>query len=502
MLPGVRLFTPARVAALLALIAGILSVLTGPALAGTGSSTHAPVALVAPRITGTDAEGQTLTATAGTWLDSPTQLAYQWQRCSASGSACTAIAGATATTYALQSADVAATIRVTVTATNAGGSTASQSAATGPVLPLPPTGTTAPTIAGSATDGRTLTVAPGAWTGAPTRFAYQWQECSSTGSSCTAISGATTTTYTLTPSEVGNTLRVAVTATNAGGTGTQTSAVTAVIAPALVPWDNTAAPEATSPPSISGSPAAGQTVTCSPGAWTGDPTAYTYQWNRNNLPIAGATSPTYTVVAADQGHALTCSVVASNAGGAIQADSSAVTPGVAATTGQVNAGGAQACAAATGRVAGPRLGALSLGDTRTQVRRLLGHAERSTAGTDTFCVAGGGTIRAAYATGAPAARIARGRTATAGGGVVLALTTSIRYTVDGVRVGMTGRTAAHHHRLGRALRIGTSTWYVLAGARADGVVELHNGRVTAIGIANRRRASSPQAARTLLRRLG
>ena len=61
-----------------------------------------------PTITGasTARDGQTLTATNGTWANSPTSFKYQWQRCSAAGSDCTGIASATSQSYTPAAADV------------------------------------------------------------------------------------------------------------------------------------------------------------------------------------------------------------------------------------------------------------------------------------------------------------------------------------------------------------------------------------------------------------
>src|SRR4029077_20403156 len=77
----------------------------------------APVNTVLPAISGTTQVGQTLTTTNGTWTGSPTGYAYQWKRGGSN------ISGATASTYLLVTADLAATITVTVTATNVIGST-------------------------------------------------------------------------------------------------------------------------------------------------------------------------------------------------------------------------------------------------------------------------------------------------------------------------------------------------------------------------------------------
>jgi hypothetical protein len=59
-------------------------------------------------------------------------------------------------------------------------------------------------------------------------------------------------------------------------------------------------------------PAAGTTETCEPGSWTGA-TSLVYQWYRNGKAIAGATSPTYEVQAADVPGTLQCVVSGANA---------------------------------------------------------------------------------------------------------------------------------------------------------------------------------------------
>ncbi len=65
--------------------------------------------------------------------------------------------------------------------------------------------------------------------------------------------------------------------------------------------------------------AEGTTVTCSPGAYFGDPvTAYSYQWYSDSaasVRIIGANSSTYRLSAIEPNRFLVCSVIASNAGG-------------------------------------------------------------------------------------------------------------------------------------------------------------------------------------------
>jgi hypothetical protein len=97
-----------------------------------------------PLVTGTPTVGQALSASNGAWSPTPTGYAYEWQDCDSAGNSCIAVTGATTSTYALTSADIAHTIRVLVTASNSSGSASSVSAPT-TLVPALPTITTATT---------------------------------------------------------------------------------------------------------------------------------------------------------------------------------------------------------------------------------------------------------------------------------------------------------------------------------------------------------------------
>jgi hypothetical protein len=145
---------------------------------------------------------------------------------------CSPIAGATGTSYTLTSDDVGATIAVLVTASNGAGSSSASSAQTAQVtgLPTPPTNTALPTISGTAQEGRTLSAAPGSWSGTqPIGYAYQWRRCDSAGANCADIATASASTYNVSSSDVGSTLRVLVTASNSAGSSSVASAQTAVV---------------------------------------------------------------------------------------------------------------------------------------------------------------------------------------------------------------------------------------------------------------------------------
>jgi hypothetical protein len=177
-----------------------------------------------------------------------------------------------------------------------------------------PINTAAPTITGTGGEGQVLTEHHGSWTGTPTSYAYQWLRCLHNPPfqlGCTPISGATAQTYTPTPTDVGATIVVQETATNAQASSDPvgSAATVAIFGP----------PANTTPPAITGTPSVGQTLSCSTGTWTDSPTSYQYAWLRDVEPIPGATAASYLVTASDAGHDLTCEVTATNPAGSRQA---------------------------------------------------------------------------------------------------------------------------------------------------------------------------------------
>jgi hypothetical protein len=148
---------------------------------------------------------------------------YQWLRCNTVGQRCAQIKGATRSIYQVSSADVSHTLRVR--AVLQGSKSAVSGVTTLVGLPLP-VNTAVPVITdggqGGGSVGAPTTVVVGdvlsgtngTWNIGAIRYTYQWEDCNSSGTSCVAISGATTNAYTVQSSDVGDTIVFQVTAYN------------------------------------------------------------------------------------------------------------------------------------------------------------------------------------------------------------------------------------------------------------------------------------------------
>ena len=113
-------------------------------------------------------------------------------------------------------------------------------------LVSPPRASTLPAISGTAQEGQMLTAGTASWIGAPTSYGYQWLRCDSAGSDCADVASATAQTYALVAGDVGSTMRVRVTATNSYGSGSVTTAQTAVVTD-MAPAQLTSSPSPSGP---------------------------------------------------------------------------------------------------------------------------------------------------------------------------------------------------------------------------------------------------------------
>jgi len=315
------------------LAAGAVAVAAMLSTSAQARAQAAPVNQTPPTIAGSAVLGQTLTATSGSWSNSPTTYTYQWQRCNADGTTgCGSISGATGSAYTVVNADVGKTLRVIVNASNADGGSQATSAPT-PVVTAsaPPVSTSDPSVSGSPVAEQTLTATSGGWVGtSPITFAYQWVRCGTDGgapdgSNCAFIGGATGSSYKLGSADVGHRMRVRVTATNSAGTKTAASNPTAIVLASTT----SGPPRNTKEPLISGTSTQGQTLTANGGDWAGtQPITYAYQWVRcgtdggkadgSNCPaISGATTTKYVLTASDVGQRIRVRVTAKNASGTV-----------------------------------------------------------------------------------------------------------------------------------------------------------------------------------------
>ena len=279
-----------------------------------GPVVSAPINTSAPAVTGTAKVSRTLSGGLGSWSQSVTSYARQWQR--EVGGVWTDVSGATAGTYTATADDLGLRLRVAVTATNANGSTTAYSSPTSAVAELsPPVNTAAPVVTGTAQQGQTLTAGSDAWSGASSTSVV-WQRRAS-GGDWAAIAGATARTYVLAAADVDAEVRAVVTATNADGSASAAS-------DARGPVITNVAPGNTAAPAVSGTARTGQTLTATSGTWL-RADSYAYAWQRLEgatwTPISGATAATYAPVAADGGKPLRVVVTATGPGGSTSAAS-------------------------------------------------------------------------------------------------------------------------------------------------------------------------------------
>jgi hypothetical protein len=164
-----------------------------------------------------------------------------------------------------------------------------------------------PTIGGEAAVGGTLTCQPGGWTGAPApSFEYQWFVNNN------PIAGETGQAYQVGGSARGFNISCRVTGKNSEGEGASLSKPVHVQGEPPAPIQL---------PFLSGTPSVGFALICERGIWRGKPPpSFKYVWFRDGAQLSAAAEK-YTVEAADQGHVISCNVIASNSEGSLEEES-------------------------------------------------------------------------------------------------------------------------------------------------------------------------------------
>jgi hypothetical protein len=117
-------------------------------------------------------------------------------------------------------------VRSTVRATNVNGASPPAASTGNRAVIDVPVRTKAPHVSGRAKVGKKLSGSHGSWTFSPS-YHYQWLRCNARGGSCSSIRKATHATYKLTRGDFRHRLRLRVTAANAAGSRTATSAASA-----------------------------------------------------------------------------------------------------------------------------------------------------------------------------------------------------------------------------------------------------------------------------------
>ncbi|MGZ4233015.1 MAG: hypothetical protein ACXVUE_19120 [Solirubrobacteraceae bacterium] len=297
--------------------------------------TSPPANRTAPTISGDPRRGSPMMALPGSWSGTVIGYVYQWQRSSDGGVTWSSISGATGSTYAPVLEDEGARVRVYVSATGPGGTASAVSSGAGPVAMAPPINTSFPTLSGSAQVGATLTASVGGWDPAAETFTYSWQRSYGSGA-FQAIPGATRSTYTVAPNDLGDRIRVVVTATNPDGTAAVASASTTGIAPAPVavarppstttttppPASQAPTPSARALPSLSGGgDSVGAKVTVTRGVFAGAPVTRSItrvmRCTHRCVAVGAPNARTYKISSADAGAVLRVTETASSAAGSI-----------------------------------------------------------------------------------------------------------------------------------------------------------------------------------------
>jgi hypothetical protein len=236
-------------------------------------------------IDGVPRTGQTLHANEGTW-DSGAVLYYQWYDNWAP------VSGATNANFTLTNSMLGHYIWLRITGKEDGHWDYTTYA--NPVLVK----SDKPSVSGTMRVGETISCDEGFWPSGTT-FSYQWY------ANNVAISGATSSSYTLSPSEVRKKMTVKITGTRSGSSGIKTAVASSAVAPGLL--------VNTPFPTVSGNYVIGQTLTADPGSWDSG-VSFAYSWFRDGLAIPGANTSSYTIAMADGGKALAVVVTATKVG--------------------------------------------------------------------------------------------------------------------------------------------------------------------------------------------
>ena len=244
-----------------------------------------------PSIQGLPKVGANVSVSTGTWSKG-TKFSYQWY---AGGKP---VKGATALTYSVRPADLGKQLSVNVTGSQLGYSTVSKTSALTAKAAAGTLVASTPRISGTAKVGNKLTATAGTWSKG-TKFSYQWYAGGK------PVKGATASTYSVKPADLGKPLSVEITGKLTGYNAfAKISRQTPKAALGTLK---------TSKPKITGSATNGKRLSASVGSWTKG-TKLSYQWHVNGQKIKGANKSTYVIPKSARGKQIHVSVTGKNYG--------------------------------------------------------------------------------------------------------------------------------------------------------------------------------------------
>ncbi|MGO9823248.1 MAG: DUF6923 family protein [Solirubrobacteraceae bacterium] len=245
----------------------------------------------------------------------------------------------------------------------------------------------------------------------------------------------------------------------------------------------TTCPVSTAKPRVTGRLLRHDVLSCSRGSWTNDPTTYTYQWYRNDAPLAGFSASRYRLGTMDEGTTLACAVTAGNAAGQGSAASNGVKIPIPHVSG---------CPGATGTMTGTTIGQIALGMTRTRAEYLYRrHSDRGLKYEDFFCLTPIG-VRVGYPSPILMASLAKRAQASLRNRVIWASTSNPYYSLDGVHVG-------ERFDFPHLIHIGLNYWYLIREPRYTAVLKIRGGVVEELGIATNALTRTNKAQALLMR---